>query len=76
MTTVEYAERKDGTIKVYAPNGTHLGDLLMGDDGYYEFWPELNRAGYWPSWVLRDIANKVDALNEPWDKIVQTDNSI
>ena len=73
---MKYAKHKDGTIKVYSPNSTHIGDILIVEDGYYEFWPELNRGGYWPSWVLRDIADKVDMLNEPWDKIVSTDNTI
>lgn len=59
-------------IKVNHENGTYLGDFIMKEDGYYDFWPEL-RGGYWPSYLLRELANALDLLNEEWDKTIQND---
>lgn len=52
--------------KVYFQNGVYLGDILAKEDGYYDFWPEHpSRGGYWASYVLRAIADKLDELNKP-----------
>lgn len=67
---MEYAERKDGTIKVYADNGVHVGDVTTEVDGYYVFYPIL-RGGYWDAWMLRDIAEYIDSLNESVDSSVK-----
>lgn len=67
---MQYEHHPCGIVKVKAPNGVFAGAILKGDDGYFEFWPE-HRGGYWPAWSLRDIADKVDALNAEWDAIVQ-----
>lgn len=58
---------KLGCILVQANNGVKAGEILMGDDGFYQFWPEL-RGGYWPSYAMREIADKVDSMNEAWEK--------
>lgn len=44
-----------------------LGDLVATESGYYEFFPDLSRGGFWPSWLLREIANTVDHKNSGWD---------
>jgi hypothetical protein len=53
-----------------------MGDLIVGDDGYYAWWPTTNISGYIDSWVLRELADKLDELNKKWDDIVQNDPSI
>lgn len=50
------------------PNSVKLGEMMMEVDGYYYFWPDLSRGGFWPSHILHDIARKLDALNEAWDQ--------
>jgi hypothetical protein len=55
-------------------NNHHLGDFVMDVDGYYKFFPELTRGGYWEGWVLRDIADKETELNKDWDQQVEFDN--
>ena len=47
-------------------NGLQIGEFLMKEDGYFDFWPKLG-GGYWPSYLLRDLANHLDVLNKPWD---------
>lgn len=67
-----YNEVSPGCFDVIYENGVKLGTLLAGADGYYGFWPN-RRTGYWSSHIMREIANKIDKLDEPWDKIVQED---
>lgn len=55
------------TYEVYYENGVFLGTLDQGVDGFYEYWPEL-RPGSWSSHVLREIADKIDELDRPWQE--------
>lgn len=46
-----------------------LGIAGKDVDGFYYFW-FTNATGAWDAWILRDIADKLDSLNQPWkDKI-------
>lgn len=65
MSRVEFGEPIEGSIRVRV-NGVNCGDLDMGDDGFWQWYPAM-RPGYIPSWMLRQIADKVDALNAEWD---------
>lgn len=56
---------KDG--KLYYKNGVCLGEVLAKEDGFYDFWPNLN-GGYWEAHVLRAIADILDKKNESWQK--------
>lgn len=56
-----------GVINVFADNGVRAGEILLGDDGFYQFWPILH-GGYWPSYAMREIADKVDSMNAEWVK--------
>lgn len=61
---------------VYAFGGTkevRIGELVMTESGYYEFFPDLERGGYWSTWTLRDIADLVDGTNAEWDAQVKKD---
>lgn len=55
------------------PLQQRIGDLECTESGYYEFFPNLDRGGYWPSWLLRQIADLVDAENAEWDAQVAKD---
>lgn len=59
----------DHAFDAFAENGVKLGQLLREVDGYFVFYPEL-RGGFWPSYMLREISNKLEGLNAPWDKII------
>ena len=61
---------------VYAFGGfkeVRIGELVMMESGYYEFFPDLERGGYWSTWMLRDIADLVDGTNAEWDARVKRD---
>lgn len=49
-------------------NGVLVGELIIMEDGYFQFWPNEELSGYQTSWQLRLIADIMDELNEPWDK--------
>ena len=52
-------------------NGVHLGTLELDVDGYYKFWPDYERKGYWSGYVLRAIADLEDHVNSEWDNKVK-----
>lgn len=52
---------------LFYENGVKLGQILAKEDGFYDFWPELN-GGYWEAHVLRAIADKLDEMNKPWQE--------
>lgn len=60
----------DEEFKIYYvihENGVRCGDLFQKEDGYYDWWPPKSNGGCWPSYILRQIADKLDELNKPWD---------
>ena len=52
-------------------NHTFCGTIDMLEDGFYQFFPELHRAGYWPSWMMREIADEVEKLNSEWEATIE-----
>lgn len=60
-----------GVVIVSAPNGVKAGEIIMMEDGYWQFWPDA-KGGYWPAWSMRQIADEVDSMNEAWDAEVET----
>lgn len=48
--------------------GIVLGKLEATESGHKAFFPDLSRGGYWPSWLLRKIANTIDSSNAEWDR--------
>lgn len=53
---------------IYVPSGKSLGYLSTLEDGFYYFFSEDGRfGGGWDAWVLRQIADKLDELNKPWE---------
>lgn len=56
--------------RVYIKNYL-LGTFEMLDDGYWHYcFPSIGTGGLISASILRDIATKLDELNEPWDRIV------
>jgi hypothetical protein len=52
------------------------GDLIMGDDGYYVYWPKGYTRGYMGSYELRLLADILDEKNKAWDEEVTRELSI
>ena len=62
-------EKIEGGYKCIFENGVYIGDILVKEDGFYDWWPpHLGRGGCWSSYVLRELADKIDELNEPYQK--------
>jgi len=59
--------RLEGT-KVYYENGVYIGDIFAKEDGFYDFWPALDKAGYWSSYLLKALAEQLEAMNAPYQK--------
>jgi len=60
------------TKNLHFVNGVKLGYAYAEVDGYYVFVPET-RNGFWSSYTLRMIAERLDELNAEWDLKVKTD---
>ena len=51
-------------------------EFVTGDDGYVVYWPTDKRGGALSAWVLRVIADYLDARNAAWDAIVMSYSAI
>lgn len=47
-----------------------LGELIITEDGFYNWFPINDRKGYLSSWILKDIAAKLDELNSDWEEMI------
>jgi hypothetical protein len=76
MTELVLKQNDLGSHYVYTNTGVDIGVFVMDVDGYYYYWPNRQNDGAWAPWMLRDVADKLDEVNKPWDDIVQTDQTI
>lgn len=58
------------SYKVYYENGVYIGDFLVGDDGFYYWWPEF-KSGCLDEGFLLDVYNNLKELNKEWDAQIQ-----
>lgn len=61
-----------GSLRVLYENGVDMGVMYVEVDGYYVYQP-IQRFGYWSAEVMRAVADTLDVLNKPWDRIVNAD---
>lgn len=47
---------------------TFCGTLEVDVDGFYYYMPTPYKAGYYPGWFLKALGEKLEEINEPWDK--------
>ena len=59
----------DGVYVVYF-NTKKIGEFTVQDDGFFGFYPN-ELSGYWSSYALRLIADKLDELNKEWDEYIK-----
>lgn len=67
---IKFTKQDNDVYKLTFYTGIEMGEFYKEIDGYYVYWP-IQRNGFWESYVLRIIADKLDELNEPYDKEVQ-----
>lgn len=53
------------SYSVYANNGVQIGELYQEIDGFYVF-ALPGRTGYWPEYLLRELADELKELNIKW----------
>lgn len=73
MINLIQQEERSGYLVQFTGNGKFLGIFQQDVDCYFYFVPDnLTEGGYWSSWVLKAIADKLEELNKPWeDQIAQ-----
>jgi hypothetical protein len=66
----EHSDKGHYTVYVVQGNDvkTYAGDLLMGDDGFWMYWPVHGKYGGIPGWFLTRIAEKIKELDEPMEQ--------
>jgi hypothetical protein len=73
---IETSERRtpngEKYFEVYI-NQVLVGEMVMNNDGYYVFFYNNDRGGYWESAPLRMVADKLDEMNTEWDMQVKSD---
>lgn len=62
----EYNTEYPLSYDVYYENKKHLGYFRLDIDGYYYF-EDIPNSGNWSSYALRQIADKLDEINKPYD---------
>jgi hypothetical protein len=65
-----YQQINQQKYSVRTKNGKLIGEFIRDVDGYFYFWSE-NNLGAWPSHLLRDIADKLDEINQLWDEHIE-----
>ncbi len=47
-----------------------IGEFIKNDDGYFFFFLERYNGGGLDEWLLRELADELKRINEPWDQVV------
>lgn len=71
MTTLIRFERVGDSLHVNFGVNVWLGEIYQEVDGFYVFWPNHDRAGYWSQWMLRAISDKLAELNKAWSEEIE-----
>lgn len=54
-------------VEIFHNNGIFCGTLIMGEDGYYSWWPPKYKGGSWPETFFVEVGSKLRELNKPMD---------
>ena len=55
--------------------GMLIGHIFSTADGFYQFFPTKHNGGYWPAWMMRELADWLDEKNAPWQAIIEKELS-
>lgn len=72
MNHIKLTQTNTWRIALHLDNGKTIGTFEILDDGYfYYYFPDILVPGAVDSSLLKEIAEKLEEVNEPWDKIVE-----
>jgi len=72
MSHIKITKTNDWRYALHLDNGKIIGTFEVLDDGYfYYYFPDILVPGAVDSSLLKEIAEKLEEVNEPWDKIVE-----
>lgn len=64
-------EEIEGGHKLYYHNGVYMGDVLQDCDGFFKFWPDRTKSGYWDEGMLLEIASHLANENADWNREIE-----
>ena len=70
---IEANKTSSGAYQLRFSNGALMGTAEQEVDGYYYFYPDQTKRGFWAPFILRAIADKVDEINKPWNDMIEKD---
>jgi hypothetical protein len=57
--------------RIYLANDIYIGNFEKDVDGYFYYWPKVEKSGgYWSSSLLKELSFELDKINKPWDRKV------
>lgn len=69
---LKYERISDGFYRIFH-NNHRIGEFIRGDDGYLSFFLHNYNGGGFEEWILRDLADELKRINEPWDRQICED---
>jgi hypothetical protein len=67
---LKFTQQSPSHYSVLADNRVHVGELLQGDDGYFDLWLDSTRQGALSQGFLQEVVAKLQELNRSWDEQV------
>lgn len=64
-------EKLNQSFRLKTESGKSLGSFQMDPDGSYYFWEDEELTGCWTSQNLREIADKLDEVNKPYNDLLK-----
>ena len=61
-------EKLNKSYSVQTLTGKELGNFQLDSNGSYYFWEKSDLNGCWSAHTLREIADKLDEVNKPFEK--------
>lgn len=64
-------EDKTKTHKILTNGQSNLGEFILDVDGYWVYFPNPERGGYYNEWFLHELLQILENLNRDWDEQVK-----
>jgi hypothetical protein len=65
---LNFNRTQPGRVEIHHDNGINCGDLIVGSDVLWAWWPPAERTGCWPDYAIKEIYDKLRELNEPVER--------